>query len=185
MFVRTVAEFALVASIPGHLLLRPVLIELKRYLDPQSGPAVLDDPELAQWLRMATMVGNVLSFVSGLAEAAAYACAIDYAPLRPVLIELKRRYPENLHITVAETFGSCGNAGRGGSMAPTYPCSLNGVSSINWGPENRAAIASRAGESTSGFAGQGPLARVPGARFERWQQSFHRTFERRVRDKAT
>jgi len=67
MFVRTVAEFALVASIPGHLLLRPVLIELKRYLDPQSGPAVLDDPELAQWLRMATMVGNVLSFVSGLA----------------------------------------------------------------------------------------------------------------------
>ena len=186
MFVRTVAEAALIACLPDYALLRPVLLELKRqHPQPPSGPAAPDDPELARWLQWATRGGNVLSFVSGVAEAAAYACANDYALLRPVLIELKRRYPENLHITVAETFGSCGNAGRGGSMAPTYPCSLNGVSSINWGPENRAAIASRAGESTSGFAGQGPLARVPGARFERWQPSFHRTFERRVRDKAT
>jgi len=186
MFVRTVAEAALIACSPDYVLLRPVLLELKRqHPEPPPGPGALDDPELARWLQWATRGGNVLSFVSGVAEAAAYACANDYALLRPVLIELKRRYPENLHITVAETFGSCGNAGRGGSMAPTYPCSLNRVSSINWGPENTAAIASRVGESTSGFAGQGPLARVPGARFERLQPSFHRTFKRRVRDKAT
>jgi hypothetical protein len=109
------------------------------------------DPELRDWLRWASEWGTTPMSVSKVADAASAACIPDYELLRPVLVELKRRYPENLHIAVAETCGSCGNAGRGGSMAPTYPCSLNGVSSINRGPENTAAIASSAGESTSGF----------------------------------
>jgi len=93
--VCTVAEAALIACMPDYLLLRPVLLELKRqHPEPEPGPAALDDPELRDWLHWASEGGNVPSFVHRVLEAAIYACASDYALLRSVLLELKRRYPE-------------------------------------------------------------------------------------------
>ena len=95
MFVRTVATAARMACSPDYVLLRPVLLELKRqHPEPEPGPAALDDPELRDWLRWASNRVNVPSFVGRVVEAAIYACASDYALLRPVLVELKRRYPE-------------------------------------------------------------------------------------------
>ena len=52
------------------------------------------DPELRQWLRWALEGGKVPVFVRTVAEAALLACIPDYLLLRPVLLELKRRYPE-------------------------------------------------------------------------------------------
>ena len=52
------------------------------------------DPELSQWLRWASEQGHTPMFVRTLAEATLMACMPDYALLRPVLLELKRRYPE-------------------------------------------------------------------------------------------
>jgi hypothetical protein len=52
------------------------------------------DPELSQWLRWASEGGNTPMFVRMVAEAARMACMPDYVLLRPVLLELKRRYPE-------------------------------------------------------------------------------------------
>ena len=54
------------------------------------------DPELSQWLRWASEGGKTPMFVRTVAEAALMACSPDYALLRPVLVELKRRYPEGL-----------------------------------------------------------------------------------------
>jgi len=72
-----------------------VLLEPKRqHSEPEPGPAALDDPELRDWLRWASERGNVPSLVGAVVEAAFCACAPDYALLRPVLVELKRRYPE-------------------------------------------------------------------------------------------
>jgi hypothetical protein len=51
------------------------------------------DPELRDWLRWASESGNTPTFVRTVAEAALIACIPDYL-LRPVLLELKRRYPE-------------------------------------------------------------------------------------------
>jgi hypothetical protein len=51
------------------------------------------DPELSQWLRWASEQGNTPTFVRTVAEAALMACMPDCALLRPVLLELKRRYP--------------------------------------------------------------------------------------------
>ena len=94
-FVCTVAEAALGACMPDYLLLRPVLLELKRqHPEPQPGPAALDDPELRDWLCWASKGGNVPSFVRKVLEAALLACSPDYALLRPVLLELKRRNTE-------------------------------------------------------------------------------------------
>ena len=50
------------------------------------------DPELRQWLRRASESGNTPSFVRRVAEAALVASMPDYVLLRPVLVELKRRY---------------------------------------------------------------------------------------------
>jgi hypothetical protein len=55
------------------------------------------DPELRQWLRWAFECGKVPMFVRTVAEAALLACSPDYALLRPVLLELKRRHPEGAH----------------------------------------------------------------------------------------
>jgi hypothetical protein len=52
------------------------------------------DPELRDRLRWASEGGNVPMFVRTVAEATRMACAPDYVLLRPVLAELKRRYPE-------------------------------------------------------------------------------------------
>jgi len=52
------------------------------------------NPELSQWLRWASEVGSTPMFVRKVAEAALMACSPDYVLLRPVLVELKRRYPE-------------------------------------------------------------------------------------------
>jgi hypothetical protein len=53
-----------------------------------------DDHELFGWLCWACGRGHTPSFVRALVEAAFRACAGDYALLRPVLLELKRRHPE-------------------------------------------------------------------------------------------
>jgi hypothetical protein len=98
MFVSKVADAACLACMPDYEMLRPVLVELKRqHPERQPGPAAPDDPELFGWLSWASRGGHVPSFVRVLAEAAACACAGDYALLRPVLLEMRRRYPETGH----------------------------------------------------------------------------------------
>jgi hypothetical protein len=52
------------------------------------------DPELRDWLRWASESGNTPVFMRTVAEAAVIACTPDYELLWPVLVELKRRYPE-------------------------------------------------------------------------------------------
>jgi hypothetical protein len=51
------------------------------------------DPELSEWLHWASESGKVPVFVRMVAEVALLACSPDYALLRPVLVELKRRHP--------------------------------------------------------------------------------------------
>ena len=58
-------------------------------------PSAATDPELPCWLRWASESGRTPMFVRTVAEAALLACTPDYQLLRPVLIELKRRYPED------------------------------------------------------------------------------------------
>jgi hypothetical protein len=95
MFVSKVADAACLACLPDYGLLRPVLLELKRlHPQPLPGPAAPGDPELWGWLRWASGDRDAPSFMRALAEAAISACASDYALLRPVLVELKRRYAE-------------------------------------------------------------------------------------------
>ncbi len=52
------------------------------------------DPGLSQWLRWASERGNTPTFVRTVAEAVLMTCIPDYPLLRPVLVNLKRRYPE-------------------------------------------------------------------------------------------
>ena len=52
-----------------------------------------NDPELSRWLLWASGQGHTPVFVRTVAEAALMACSPDYLVLRPVLVELKRRYP--------------------------------------------------------------------------------------------
>lgn len=52
------------------------------------------DPELRDWLNWADDESKVPAFVRTVAKAALIACSPDYELLRPVLVELKRRYPE-------------------------------------------------------------------------------------------
>lgn len=54
------------------------------------------DPELNQWIRWASEPGNAPMFVRTVAEAALMAGSPDFVLLQPELIELKRRYPEDL-----------------------------------------------------------------------------------------
>ena len=54
------------------------------------------DPELRHWLRWASESGNTPMFVRTVVEAALIACSPDYARLRPVLLELERRYLKGL-----------------------------------------------------------------------------------------
>ena len=56
------------------------------------------DLELREWLRWASESGNTPTFVRTVAEAALMACLPDYELLRPVLLELKRRYLGNLGV---------------------------------------------------------------------------------------
>jgi hypothetical protein len=49
------------------------------------------DPELHNWLRWASERGNTPMFVRTVVEAASMACLPEYALLRPMLAELKRR----------------------------------------------------------------------------------------------
>ena len=51
------------------------------------------DPELSDWLQWASKSGEVPIFVRAIAEAAFLADSLNYALLRPVLLELKRRNP--------------------------------------------------------------------------------------------
>jgi hypothetical protein len=51
------------------------------------------DPELSQWLRRASESGSTPMFAHTVTEAAFMACIPDYLLFRPVLVELKRRYP--------------------------------------------------------------------------------------------
>jgi hypothetical protein len=52
------------------------------------------DPELRQWLRWASELGNAPAFVRKVADAACLACLPEYELLRPVLMELKRLHPQ-------------------------------------------------------------------------------------------
>jgi hypothetical protein len=52
------------------------------------------DPELRSWLRWASESARTPMFVRTVAKAAFLACTPDYVLLRPVLLELKRRYPK-------------------------------------------------------------------------------------------
>jgi hypothetical protein len=49
------------------------------------------DPDLGEWLRYQSEHGSI--FLKSIADAAFCACAPDYVTLRPVLIELRKRYP--------------------------------------------------------------------------------------------
>jgi hypothetical protein len=60
------------------------------------------DPELRGWLRWASESGNAPAFVRTVAEAALVACVPDYELLRPVLVEVKRRYPQGLKARLRE-----------------------------------------------------------------------------------
>jgi len=52
------------------------------------------DPELRDWLRWASELGNTPAFVRLVADAACLACSPDFEMLRPVLVELKRLQPQ-------------------------------------------------------------------------------------------
>ena len=52
------------------------------------------DPELRDWIRWASDSGEVPIFVRTIADAASIADLRNYALLRPVLLELKRRRPQ-------------------------------------------------------------------------------------------
>jgi hypothetical protein len=56
------------------------------------------DLELRNWLHWAEEEGKVPMFVRTVATAARMACMPDYELLRPVVVELKRRYPEDLRV---------------------------------------------------------------------------------------
>lgn len=49
------------------------------------------DPELREWLDYQSAHGSI--FLKAISDAAFCACAPDYVTLRPVLIELHKRYP--------------------------------------------------------------------------------------------
>ena len=85
-FVRTVADAAEMAS---------VLNRLNRHGEPSMMLSANTDPELRSWLRWAAAGGNTPTFVRTVAEAALIACTPDYELLRPVLVELKGRYPDS------------------------------------------------------------------------------------------
>ena len=57
--------------------------------------SVHTDPEPSQRLPWASKRGDTPVFVRTVADAALMACSPDYVLLRPVLLELKRRYPED------------------------------------------------------------------------------------------
>jgi hypothetical protein len=56
--------------------------------------SAITEPELRDWPHWASEEGNAPSFVRTAAEAAPIACSPESELLRPVLVELKRRYPE-------------------------------------------------------------------------------------------
>src|SRR5580700_4674005 len=57
----------------------------------QANAIAFDDAELNEWLMQAIEEGSG-QFLPALAEAALMACAEDYLLVRPVLINLKRKY---------------------------------------------------------------------------------------------
>jgi hypothetical protein len=57
----------------------------------QANVIAFDDTELNEWLMQAIEEGSG-QFLPALAEAAVIACAEDYCLVRPVLIDLKRKY---------------------------------------------------------------------------------------------
>jgi len=84
-FVRTVADAAEMAWV------------LNRHGEPIMMLSANTDPELLHWVRWASESSEVPAFMRQVVEAALIACSPDYELLRPVLVELKRRYPEGLH----------------------------------------------------------------------------------------
>jgi len=60
------------------------------------------DLEMRAWLRWAEEGGKAPMFVRTVATAARMACMPDYALLRPVLVELKLRYPAGLKARLRE-----------------------------------------------------------------------------------
>jgi hypothetical protein len=83
-------EGKMVREIEGWMLSRqsqPVAVKASMPYSANS------DPKLTDWLRWATESGDVPVFVKTVAEAASIADLRQYALLRPVLLELNRRYP--------------------------------------------------------------------------------------------
>ena len=72
---------------------------MMRWKDMPEGHHAYADPELHHWLRWASERGNTPVFISRAAEVALIACIPDYLLLRPVLLELKRRYPEGIKVS--------------------------------------------------------------------------------------
>jgi nucleoside-diphosphate-sugar epimerase len=71
------------------------LTKVRDHIEVIEGDIRSFPPELLDWLRWASESGNTPVFVRRVAEAALIACIPDYLLLRPVLAELKRRYPED------------------------------------------------------------------------------------------
>ena len=63
--------------------------------DAEYGIGLLRAKEIIEYDTVTT-VPNAPAFVRTVAEAALIACLPDYELLRPVLLELKRRYPEGV-----------------------------------------------------------------------------------------
>ena len=61
---------------------------------PQTVYSAANDPELADWIRWACESGEASCFIHAIAEAVVIADLPHYTMLRPVLLELKREYPE-------------------------------------------------------------------------------------------
>ena len=84
-----------------------------------------EDTELNEWLIEAIADGSG-QFLPALAEAAVVACAEDYSLVRPVLIDLKRKYcfANSARATnYTTTTGKVGRSDQLGSTAATRRCS--------------------------------------------------------------
>jgi len=71
------------------------LVHEKRQVRNSTNCSAHTDPGLREWLRWASEGGSTPMFARTTAVAALMACIPDYLLLRPVLVELKRRYPEH------------------------------------------------------------------------------------------
>jgi hypothetical protein len=158
---------------PAHSLARRGILPM---MDSAS-----TDLELRDWLRWASESGSTPVFVRTVAEAALIACSPDYALLRPVLLELKRRYPEGWR----SNLGVIGrHHGRGAPNPPAraIPARCRTAQPCTWQSAVTAHEILRAGwrrRSTSSVCSS-QRNRVGGARRKRGSQRARATLRREV-----